>query len=106
MNTKHTPITKSTPGPWQYYWRLDKQEHTDCGVFWEKHKGQAYSVCRAPRYEQKEQWEANARLIAAAPDLLEALLVVMSYPVVRNCLEVEHNDAARAAIAKATGEKA
>lgn len=45
--------------------------------------------------------EANKRLIAAAPELLEALKLVMSYPAVRNALEPEHNDQACAAIKKA-----
>jgi hypothetical protein len=49
--------------------------------------------------------EANARLIAAAPDLLEALESVLG-----NCLDSEGLAAAhakaRAAIAKATGESA
>lgn len=44
-----------------------------CGVYYEKRPGQAYSVCRGPRYQVKEQWEADARLISAAPDLLAAL---------------------------------
>lgn len=50
-------------------------------------------------------WDANARLIAAAPDLLEALRWMVlraeegGYPDGR-CLEV-----ARAAIARATGEQ-
>lgn len=61
-----------TPGPWVWYWREDDEGHADCGVFWEKRTGHAVSICRAPRYEKQQRWEANARLIAAAPDLLEA----------------------------------
>ena len=49
--------------------------------------------------------EANARLIAAAPDLLEALQAVLS-----NCLDsqglADAYEQARVAIAKATGEQA
>jgi hypothetical protein len=49
--------------------------------------------------------EANARLIAAAPDLLEALKVLADYLDERSgdneCRPLEN---ARAAIAKATGE--
>ena len=50
-------------------------------------------------------YKANARLIAAAPDLLAALQRVMSYPAVRNALECDDHDAARATIAAATGSQ-
>lgn len=60
--------TKHTPGPWEWYWRVEEGE-ASCGVFWEKHPGHVYSVCRAPRYQTKEQWKEDASLIAAAPDL-------------------------------------
>jgi hypothetical protein len=68
-----SPKAAHTPGPWEWYWRVDEDLHADCGVFHEKYAGQAYSVCRAPRYQSQEQWEADARLITAAPDLLDAL---------------------------------
>lgn len=88
-------------GPWQYYWR-ETDGRADCGVFWEKIPGHAYSVCRAPQYEKKEQWEANARLIAAAPELLAA-----ASRLLENLDENGHGhgnpeaDSLRAAIAKA-----
>lgn len=63
---------KHTPGPWKWYWRKEDGE-ANCGVFSEKNPGQAYAVARCPRYQKKEQWEVDARLIAAAPDLLAAL---------------------------------
>jgi hypothetical protein len=49
--------------------------------------------------------EADARLIAAAPDLLDALLMVLDDP---NALDGRPRtyEYVRAAIAKATGEKA
>jgi hypothetical protein len=61
-----------TPGPWEWYFRLGKNLESDCGVFHDDN-GKAYSVCRCPRYQGEKQWEDDARLIAAAPDLLEAL---------------------------------
>ena len=44
---------------------------------------------------------ANARLIAAAPDLLYALQCIIDHETIENRYRLE---AARAAIAKATGE--
>lgn len=66
-------MSKHTPGPWEWDWRQIDGE-ADCGVRWIKCEGHAYSVCRAPRYQSQEQWEADARLITAAPELLEALI--------------------------------
>lgn len=95
MNTKHTP------GPWQWYWREEDGE-ANCGVFHEERKGLARSICRAPRYEQRDQWEHNARLIAAVPELLEQCKkaeqvyeYLKMWPLLQEV---------RAAIAKATGE--
>lgn len=48
--------------------------------------------------------EANARLIAAAPDLLGALQAALDYGSMTGASWIE--DKARAAIAKATGEPA
>lgn len=61
-----------TPGPWEWTHRRDGNEN-DGSVFWMKHEGHAYCVAKAPRYQDKKQWAANATLIAAAPDMLEAL---------------------------------
>ena len=63
---------KHTLTPWKWYWKINDRLEADCGVFSESITGQAVSVCRAPRYEKEEQWEANARLIVQAPGLLEA----------------------------------
>lgn len=76
--------------------------------------GQTFSNCMASDSECR----ANARLIAAAPELLEAAKLVLAwyeaeedfskepdfYKRVAMCKESE--DAIRAAIAKATGEQA
>jgi hypothetical protein len=56
-----------------------------------------------------EEYEANARLIAAAPELLEALkLVTPLFDMHDDCASIDATSSARkiayAAIAKATGE--
>ena len=56
-----------TPGPWKAQsWLItaDRKTNSRCGAI-------ASIVTTATMYEDK--WDANARLIAAAPDLLEAL---------------------------------
>lgn len=54
---------KHTPGPWVASWR-------DYGGVIGK---DGYVVAQAATFRNKEVIEANARLIAAAPELLEAL---------------------------------
>lgn len=55
----------------------------------------------------REEWEANANLMAAAPEMLEALKAILSHPrsTDNNCVVfMPHEIAkARAAIAKAEG---
>lgn len=91
-----------TPGPWQAY-RIEK-----------KGPGLPYTPVAAKTLLAKvyseafgdyEQSEANARLIAAAPDLLNALqyIVGCSAPMTRQ--QEECWPVMRAAIAKATGQK-
>ena len=60
---------KYTPGPWRYGYA-----HTAFTVSTES--GQRIAVACAGRYEGDPQEEADARLIAAAPVLVEALLVI------------------------------
>ena len=105
-------MTEHTPGPWRWYWREEadiKGDIADCGVFHEKHPGHAYAIARCPQYENREQWEANARLIAAAPDLLQALKGAAEVidACVRNTATVPIPGISRimrAAIAKAEGK--
>lgn len=54
---------KATDGEWQSYWRSEAGL-ADCGVFVTPREGIGVSVCRAPRYEKRAQWEANGALIA------------------------------------------
>ena len=103
---------KHTPGPWRVEWRGEKERpgiesdsaslsvviygvksDDDCGIHG-----------RTPDEER-----ANANLIAAAPDLLEALevltLAIGLTPIAGNKDALQESfDIARAAIAKAKGE--
>lgn len=63
-------MTGHTPGPWLWHWRDD--EDAPGSVFAMPRPGHAYAVAMCPRYG-KDSWEQDARLIAAAPELLEAL---------------------------------
>ncbi len=94
-------MSKHTPGPW-----FAKREGFST-VYVEARIGggwvQEVAAC-GPTEAGQEQQEANARLIAAAPELLEALQSVLN-----SCLDsqglADAYKQARAAIAKATGEK-
>lgn len=97
--------TKFTPGPWKVH-PVD-----DCTVV--ASDGSEVAAIDGD-YNQPDTWpimEANARLIAAAPDLYEALVDIEQ--MIHNCADAPRNPDslpmmvlhhARAAIAKATGE--
>lgn len=96
MNTK----TKHTPGPWVVMngsldvWNAEKTRR----------------ITAHPWVDKDDESEANARLIAAAPDLLTALEIALPYVESFDDdnadLQTKANAAAVcAAIAKAKGEK-
>jgi hypothetical protein len=95
---------KHTPGPWRH---VDQSEMTPQEPFW---IGAEHPVCgfvshavvRSGCTESDElgDLEANARLIAAAPDLLAALQGVLRVAD----RATDEFDAARAAIARALGK--
>lgn len=106
--------SEHTPGPWKKAERLNgpwwhiSSEHTVGG---EKCKSGRQAIATVHGESKKgspayaEMFEANARLIATAPELLEALLTARDH-IDMGALEISHwKDAAqiRAAIAKATG---
>lgn len=89
--------TSHTPGPW----RADRNVEGD----WEIHAATEHSelsfwIATVHAETPKEQTEANARLIAAAPELLEIARRALEYAP----NEIEANKC-RAAIAKAEGMK-
>lgn len=94
-------MSAHTPGPWSV--EIDHQTETPEFIR-AYHKGEMFDI--ASLSDETEDIKANARLIAAAPDLLAALDDLLSY------LEgYDHDypeaapkfDRARAAIAKAEG---
>lgn len=94
-------MSKHTPGPWGHKtWDVNKDGEFNYTV-----EKDDKSICEI--VGTGEQAEANARLIAAAPELLEALKVC-SAELFAQC--ADHPRAmlfvkeARAAIAKAEGE--
>lgn len=110
-DSKSVPQSKHTPGPWTVS-RMDSPYH----------KGEGWYTIRDPRNcyvaELREldaatykdgQFGANARLIAAAPDLLRALQIIAGWSKCQ-CRE-RHGDnshccvlVAEAAIAQAEGQ--
>ena len=90
--------TKHTPGPWRMFdkdWATGAQTiHAD--VAWTRHP-ESGLVCSS---RTREEDAANALLIAAAPELFEALKAMRMKYGEYAC---EACDAADAAIAKATG---
>ena len=106
MNTDHTP------GPWTH----DKSEGSDWGWIRDK-RGVMVAVCSIPegedllrhRRNKTDPTECNARLIAAAPDLLEALKgMLFASEELAKVIKPLSSDpiivSARAAISKAEGK--
>ena len=100
MKTTHTPTaTQHTPGPWIASHR-SIQDGQGGSQRWHILAGsdQSIQVCTLKGWDDED--EANARLIAAAPELLAAL-IACERQLDRETLGGEALDAARAAIAKA-----
>ena len=100
---------KFTPGPWvqhpSFPWIIKQDQRPIADA------EDGVTVCNTTAHEGSgffptpEEGRANARLIAAAPELLEALQWALDAMAARNPVwtEGERYAAARAAIAKATG---
>jgi hypothetical protein len=94
---------KHTPGPWE----IDFTEYGGFAVFVPPSHDMGHSlvICRrGPWIVREEQSHANARLIAAAPELLEALEDAAME--LDDAGKREAANVARAAIEKATGGQA
>ena len=100
-----TPRPAHTPGPWTIH-----ESALSSSLVKELHIGTptrtaacVYDDCAAGVLVRSEV-EANARLIAAAPDLLAALYSIATDPsAIYSGANAHIGDIARAAIAKATG---
>lgn len=93
-----------TPGPWHVDDEGETGEYSD---IWIGTEGGGHSIARLgddpqPSHEQRL---ADARLIAAAPDLLVALVGLLSHVESWQIIETANGDIARArrAIAKVVG---
>jgi hypothetical protein len=109
--------TKTTPGPWrtadQYLnhpdnARVDILAAPKSDIHSGTKVAEATYSPRSSAYhvDNREEAEANARLIAAAPDLLKALNAMLTHMGMDedDCNKLTF-DQARAAISKATGEQ-
>lgn len=100
-----------TPGPWRWnkndtcIWPTSGRRAPVADVFTATDPATELSE---PSDSFSAEETANARLIAAAPDLLEALkairLAFLSPGYAKNATDLQLADQARAAIAKATGQ--
>jgi hypothetical protein len=102
--------TKHTPGPWTNHGRIAQTGLPHSAVAAKTLIARVYSEA----FGDEAQEEANARLIAAAPELLEQLRVTVLY--LRSACMVMDSESrqmaletvkeARGVIAKATGDNA
>lgn len=98
-------MTQHTPGPWEASIKSPVVTHGGWLICVKDKKG--VTICEAPNTSQRTATKkANARLIAAAPDLLEALKLASTMLQVggpeyddRDALEIIND-----AIAKATNQ--
>lgn len=94
---------KHTPGPWTVQEEIDGPVQNTRIVAHKKAVASTAQQCGRPHHWNEA--EANARLIAAAPELLEACeALVNAYSIHDGTVHARAVDVAVAAIRKATGE--
>jgi hypothetical protein len=102
---------KHTPGPWRIAAKnFDTSFYVIHGNDEAKREVQVVKMSYGthPIPEFLERKEADARLIAAAPELLSALVRLVNWAKAHDAIcfiETKDIESAKAAIAKATGEK-
>lgn len=99
-------MTTHTPGPWNIgpmegseglrIWQTDNDKNVKAII--------GFAIQRKPSRELDAETEANARLIAAAPEMFAALLQLIEAATHHQADAPAALKAARAAIAKATQE--
>ena len=95
-------MSAHTPGPWAVGPEFDNDGEPEIIIEHQTPFGNLVIAVALPGLQGQE---ANARLIAAAPELLEALQNLLAVASVRiDDPRIVQFDAARAAVAKATGE--
>ena len=94
-------MSKHTPGPWEIKYHPDPCYRYISGP---EHIALAQVVWRVEEEDRSPDCEANAHLIAAAPELLEALEMMLEMSEMGGFGKAAAEDVARAAIAKAKGE--
>ena len=98
-------MNKHTPGPWAFVAADDiSSEHRYISSHWVSgpftDESQYRTICDIAKWDTQERQIANAQLIAAAPDLLEALEAVLECG---STTDQWWMDKAKAAINKAEG---
>lgn len=98
-------MNKHTLGPWQHSAKLSASENHRGFSIWDSNGWALADV--QPADEDGKEGRANACLIAAAPDLLEALKLLVRPHGGTVATSADHELAikARSAIAKAIGEE-
>ena len=95
-------MSKHTPGPWKIYWGRDNDSYP-LGIWAMRSDGFCNrSVVTSFGCKAQAESDANARLISAAPELLEALKNCIKQ-IQALCSEDDVPDGAFEAIAKAEG---
>lgn len=98
-------MSKHTPGPWigagPSFGDPLPRYTTEIVTEYEGEDEEVRSICELPFAHHDDENEANARLIAAAPELLEALKEAINLIETLSPIEGQTVRKARAAIAKA-----
>jgi len=74
METKQSGA-RHTPGPWEVYYFERSHEADECKGVGVRSKDSGETICNNETYYPHALDEKNAALIAAAPELLEALIL-------------------------------
>lgn len=94
-----------TKGPWQ----MSRSRTNPYAVYVSDPATERSSICTVTRYESEDETMANVRLIAAAPELLDAAIYILAHIEVRlrhrqDLITEDERGVLRRAIAKASGE--